>query len=219
MFSERLGRLSFALTFIGFNVTFFPMHQLGLEGMPRRIYTYEQSLGWGGLNLLSSLGAAVLILGGVVFLYNIIRHARHGAVADADPWGADTLEWSTTSPPPSFNFVHIPAVQGRYPRWMRREPEVVVVGLSPSSREVLVSEVMDAEPMHVETVSAPTIWTFWTALATSALLMATMFTPWGLPLGALPLAFTATMWFRAGLPPRREYPPDPQRLAEPEKVA
>jgi cytochrome c oxidase subunit 1 len=222
MYDERLGRLSFALTFVGFNVTFFPMHQLGLEGMPRRIFTYEQSLGWDGLNMLASVGAGILLAGGIVFLYNVIRSARHGAEAPPDPWDADTLEWSTTSPPPAFNYLRLPVVQGRYARWARRDPEVVVVGIGVDQRETLVTGVLDAEPTHVEKVPEQTIWTFWTAVATSGLLVSTMFTPWGLVYGALPVALCGAMWFRSGLPPRAEHPPDPARFTpdkHPEKQA
>jgi cytochrome c oxidase subunit 1 len=216
MYDERLGQISFALNFIGFNVTFFPMHQLGLEGMPRRIYTYDASLGWGGLNLLASLGAGILVLGGILFLYNMIRSYIAGPVAPPDPWDADSLEWSTTSPPPVFNFLRLPVVQGRYARWERHEPEVSVVGLSSTTREVLVTGVLDAEPGHVERVPRPTIWTLWTALSVTALFIGTMFTGRALFYTAIPLAFTGTMWFRSGLPPRRDFPPDLLAHAEDE---
>jgi cytochrome c oxidase subunit 1 len=213
MYNERLGQISFALNFIGFNVTFFPMHQLGLEGMPRRIYTYDAALGWGGLNLLASIGAGILLLGGLVFLYNMSRSYLAGAPAPADPWDADSLEWSTTSPPPAFNFLRLPVVQGRYARWQRREPELTVTGLSSTTREVLVTDVMDAEPDHIEKVPKATIWTFWTAIAVTALFIGTMFAGRTLFYLAVPLAFTGTMWFRAGLPSRKDYPPDAKRLA------
>jgi cytochrome c oxidase subunit I+III len=216
MYNERLGRISFALNFIGFNVTFFPMHQLGLEGMPRRIYTYDAALGWGGLNLLASVGAGILLLGGLVFLYNMMRSYLAGAPAPADPWDADSLEWSTTSPPPAFNFLRLPVVQGRYARWQRRKPELTVTGLSATTREVLVTDVMDAEPDHIEKVPKATIWTFWTAIAVTALFIGTMFAGRTLFYLAVPLAFTGTMWFRAGLPSRKDYPPDAKRLAEAE---
>jgi cytochrome c oxidase subunit 1 len=216
MYSERLARIAFALNFVGFNVTFFPMHQLGLEGMPRRIYTYDASLGWGGLNLLASIGAGILLLGGIVFLYNMLHSAVAGAAAPDDPWDADTLEWSTTSPPPPYNFLRVPVVQGRYARWQRRQPELSVTGLRAEQREVLVTQVMDAEPDHVEKTPKPTIWTLWTAVAVAALFIATMFTGRALFYLSIPVAFTGTMWFRAGLPPRKEYPPDPRRLAEAE---
>jgi cytochrome c oxidase subunit 1 len=216
MYNETLARLSFALNFIGFNVTFFPMHQLGFEGMPRRIYTYDASMGWGGLNLLSSIGAGILVVGGLIFLYNMIQSARAGVPAMDDPWDADTLEWSTTSPPPRFNFLPLPVVQGRYARWERRQPELTVTGLASDKREVLVTQVMDAEPDHIEKVPDPTIWTVWTALSVTALFIGTMFVGRSLFYLSVPLAVTGTMWFVSGLPPRKAYPPDPQRLEEAE---
>src|SRR5690606_34161230 len=88
MLSERLGRWNFWLLFAGFNLTFFPMHILGLMGMPRRVYTYPAEMGWGGLNLLSSSGAALLAAGGAMFLCNVARSARAGAPAGEDPWSA-----------------------------------------------------------------------------------------------------------------------------------
>jgi cytochrome c oxidase subunit 1 len=101
LMSETLGRWHFWLFFVGVNVTFFPMHLLGLDGMPRRVYTYLPEMGWGRLNLISSLGAVVIVSSVAVFLCNVIASARTGAVAGANPWGAPGLEWATSSPPPS----------------------------------------------------------------------------------------------------------------------
>src|SRR3954452_16288877 len=102
MLSERLGKWSFWLVFIGMNLTFFPMHIYGLEGMPRRVYTYEAGLGWDLGNLLASIGAAVLATGLLLTLVNAVRSLRWGQPAPADPWGGDTLEWATASPPPPY---------------------------------------------------------------------------------------------------------------------
>ena len=117
LLSERLGRVHFWLMFIGMNLTFFPMHFIGLLGMPRRIYTYSHDLGVDSMNLLSSVGAAVLGLGMLVFVYNMWRTRRHGTVAGANPWGGATLEWSIPSPPPVHNFDVIPTVTSRLPLW------------------------------------------------------------------------------------------------------
>src|SRR5205814_2508974 len=95
MLSERLGRVTFWLFFTGFNLTFFPMHVLGLHGMPRRVYTYPAETGWGDLNLLASTGALLLTAGVVIFIIDIWRAVMAGAVAPANPWGAGTLEWAT----------------------------------------------------------------------------------------------------------------------------
>src|SRR3954468_3604285 len=104
MMSERLGRWNFWLAFIGFNVAFFPMHILGLQGMPRRVYTYLPEMGWGPLNLLASVGALILIVSFILLLVNSVMSATRGDLAPDNPWDAGTLEWATTSPPPPLQF-------------------------------------------------------------------------------------------------------------------
>lgn len=104
LLDERLGRWHFWLTFIGFNLTFFTMHVVGLLGMPRRIYRYGPNPGWGELNLLISLGAALLGVATLLFLWNVLRSLRGGELAGDNPWNAWTLEWATSSPPPPENF-------------------------------------------------------------------------------------------------------------------
>jgi cytochrome c oxidase subunit I len=115
--SERLGKISFAVMFLGFNITFFPMHILGFLGMPRRVYTYNDGLGWDGLNAMVTIGSGIFSLGILVTLFAWIASRRGRPSAAADPWDADTLEWSTTSPPPHYNFASIPVVAGRHPLW------------------------------------------------------------------------------------------------------
>ena len=110
MMSERLGRWHFWLAFVGFNAAFFPMHIVGLWGMPRRVYTYPVELGWGPINLFITAGALVLFLSFVLFAFNVVRSLRTAAPAGDNPWGAGTLEWATISPPPSYNFARIPVV-------------------------------------------------------------------------------------------------------------
>ena len=117
MMGEGLGKWNFWLTFIGMNLTFFPMHFVGLNGMPRRIYTYGEEFGWGLLNSLSSLGYVVLFIGMLLLVINIIQSLRNGRIAGHDPWDAPTLEWSISSPPPVYNFAEIPRVEGRDPYW------------------------------------------------------------------------------------------------------
>src|SRR5215471_7835253 len=117
MLNERLGRVSFWTMFVGFNVTFFPMHILGFLGMPRRVYTYSSGLGWDTLNLLISVGAFVFALGVLLTLINFVVSQRRGERAPDNPWNADSLEWATTSPPPDFNFEAIPVVASRHPLW------------------------------------------------------------------------------------------------------
>ena len=124
MLSETLGKIQFWLMLIGMNLAFFPMHILGLLGMPRRQYTYPAGLGWTGLNLLSSIGVAILVVAFTVFLVNYFVTMRQPAVAEADPWDAFTLEWATSSPPPTENFKTIPVVRGRRPLWDLKHPEM-----------------------------------------------------------------------------------------------
>jgi cytochrome c oxidase subunit 1 len=195
MMSERAGKWSFWLTFLGFNLVFFPMHQLGLDGMPRRVYTYLPETGWAPLNQLASAGAAVLGLGVLTFVVNALWSAKRGPVAGADPWGADTLEWSTPSPPPPYNFLYLPTVQGRYALWSRTENSPVVVGLRSDKREVLVTNLLDAEPDHRTELPHPTLWPFFLAIATAVTFTVAIFTPWGLPIGAILSAVALIGWF------------------------
>jgi cytochrome c oxidase subunit 1 len=127
LFSERLGAWHFWLTFIGMNLAFFPMHFIGMLGMPRRIYTYGPELGLATMNLVSTIGAFVIGLGTLVFVVNLWRTRRHGAPAGPDPWGGATLEWSIPSPPPAYNFEAIPTVASRLPRWSVAHPVVAGV--------------------------------------------------------------------------------------------
>jgi cytochrome c oxidase subunit 1 len=117
MLDERLGKIHFWLTLVGFNVTFFPMHLLGLWGMPRRIYTYPSGMGWDEWNLLITVGAFFIAFATVIFLVNAFTSLRNGKPAGDDPWDGGTLEWATSSPPPPYNFATIPMVRARDPFW------------------------------------------------------------------------------------------------------
>ena len=123
MMSERLGRWHFWLMVIGFNLTFGPQHVAGMIGMPRRIYTYGEGRGWEVWNQLSSLGALIQAVAVLIFVWNIIVSLRRGASAGPDPWDAWTLEWSTTSPPPEYNFATLPVVRSRRPLWDLKHPD------------------------------------------------------------------------------------------------
>ena len=123
LLNERLGKIHFWLTFIGFNVTFFPMHIVGILGMSRRIYTYPSGEGWTGYNVIETIGAFIIFFATLVFIVNFFRSLRQGEVAGNNPWGAYTLEWSTTSPPPVYNFKTIPTVRGRRPVWDLDHPD------------------------------------------------------------------------------------------------
>ena len=194
MLSERLGRWNFWLFFAGMNLTFFPMHILGLEGMPRRVYTYLDETGWGDLNLLVSAGAVVIVASVLVFLANVWRSLTSGAAAGDDPWSSDSLEWATTSPPLPYGFRHIPVVTGRSPLWEWGAERPVVVGLRDDRREVLGTTLMDARPDHRGPQPGPSVWPLVVALAVGVLFVTLIFTPWGLPIGLVVLAPAMLGW-------------------------
>ncbi|HEX3851116.1 MAG TPA: cbb3-type cytochrome c oxidase subunit I, partial [Polyangiaceae bacterium] len=191
MMGERLGWLSCALVAVGFNVAFFPQHLLGLHGMPRRIYTYLPETGWGFWSMVSSVGAFVLGLGVLAFFVNAAYSARAGARAPANPWGADSLEWAVSSPPPRVAEREVLVVSSRYPLWTGELGRVV--GLAQD--EELVTRVVDAEPDHVVKAPVPSIMPLFTALASAALIVTCIFTPWGLPVGVVLVSATLSVWF------------------------
>ncbi|HJR09217.1 MAG TPA: cytochrome c oxidase subunit I [Pyrinomonadaceae bacterium] len=194
LMSERVGRWNFWLMFVGFNLTFFPMHQLGLQGMPRRVYTYLPGTGWGKLNLLATSGGVVMALSVAVFIANALWSRRRGAWAGANPWGADTLEWATDSPPPSYNFEPLPVVQGREPLWARdasdADSQPVVTGLRTNCRDVLLTKTFDAEPDTTMVLPNPSIWPLFVAFAAAVTFITSCFTPWAVVYGSA-LAFVA----------------------------
>jgi cytochrome c oxidase subunit I len=201
MLDERIGRWQFWLFFIGFNVAFFPMHLLGLHGMPRRVWTYSSGMGWSEMNLLSSCGAATIAVSVLLFLVNVVRAHWRGEAAPDNPWGASTLEWSTQSPPPSHNFDALPVVHGRDPLWDPPGKPAFVSGLAAQSREVLVTTVLDAEPDLRPLFPMPSIWPFVSAIATTVLFIGSIFTPWAIVWGSIPVVVALTAWF---WPTRRE---------------
>jgi cytochrome c oxidase subunit 1 len=123
MLSETLGKWHFWLLVIGFHLTFDPQHFAGMLGMPRRIYTYAAGRGWESWNLVSSIGVAVQAIAILCFVWNVISSLRKGRTPGNDPWDAWTLEWSTTSPPPEYNFATPPEVRSSRPLWDLKHPE------------------------------------------------------------------------------------------------
>jgi cytochrome c oxidase subunit 1 len=121
MLDDRLGKLHFWTMFVGFNLTFFPMHILGLLGMPRRYFDYPADRGWTELNEIATAGALLIALAVMFFLINLVVSARRKVKAGDDPWEANTLEWATTSPPPVYNFARIPEVHSARPLWDARQ--------------------------------------------------------------------------------------------------
>jgi len=195
MLSEGLGKLNFWLFFFGFNLTFFPMHQLGFNGMTRRVYTYLPEMHWGKLNMLATFGAFTLGVSVLVFLINVAVSLRSGQVAGDNPWQAGTLEWATTSPPPDYNFLDLPTVGGREPLWEDPPDQPIVTGVREDVRQVLVTQTLDGNPDHLTDFPKPTIWPFLAALATTVLFIWSIFNAWGVVWGAIPLAITLTGWF------------------------
>ncbi|ESZ24825.1 cytochrome c oxidase subunit I [Mesorhizobium sp. L2C084A000] len=195
MMSERLGRWHFWLAFIGFNAAFFPMHLVGLWGMPRRVYTYPAELGWGNINLFISAGALLFFLSFVLFTFNLVHGALKGTSAGNNPWDAGTLEWATSSPPPSYNFARIPIVTHIEPLWAERETLPVATGLRVDARELLISTVAEAHPDIREKSATPSIWPLFAALAVGGTFLYSIFTPWAIVWGAAPIAITLIGWF------------------------
>jgi cytochrome c oxidase subunit 1 len=122
LLDETLGKWQFWITFVGFNFTFFPMHIVGLLGMPRRVFTYGPDLGWNTWNLIETIGAFIIAASIVIVLVNLITSLQSGELAGNDPWDGHTLEWTTTSPPPTYNFAVIPTVHSRRPFWDQKHP-------------------------------------------------------------------------------------------------
>jgi cytochrome c oxidase subunit I+III len=149
---ERLGRWSFWTMFIGFNVAFLPMHLTGLLGMPRRVYTYHEGMGWDTLNLITSVGSLVFAVGVLLFFINVLKSLKNGAPAGANPWDAPTLEWAVSSPPPPYNFAVIPTVASRHPLWEARLQDTHAVSsidrgmLLASGKETVATSALDAVP-------------------------------------------------------------------------
>jgi len=123
LMNEWLGHAHFWLMFIGFNLTFFPMHMSGLLGMPRRIYTYSEGNGWDAWNMMSTVGAFTIALSITVFMVNFILSLRRGEASGEDPWDGRTLEWSIPSPPPAYNFAEVPQVHALDDFWHRKYAE------------------------------------------------------------------------------------------------
>jgi cytochrome c oxidase subunit 1 len=203
MLSERAGAWNFWTFFVGFNVTFFPMHMLGLLGMPRRIYTYKAGLGWEGWNLIASLGSVLITVSMLIFIGNVLVSLRRGRPAGDNPWQASSLEWATLSPPPSYNFLRTPVVTGREPLWEGDGELPVMTGVGEDARETLCVTIAEAEPDVRQESAPPTIWPLLAALATTVLFIGSIFHEWMVVWGAIPLAITLCGWFWPGRPTRK----------------
>jgi cytochrome c oxidase subunit I+III len=195
LLSESMGKTSFALMFIGFNLTFFPQHHLGLAGMPRRVYTYLPGLGWETLNLLSSVGFLFMTAAVVLYVANVVRALRTGKPAGEDPWHGESLEWATSSPPPAYNFAGIPVVEGRDALWDRSDPMPVMSGLRTNCREALVTSILNATPHHRYELPSHSVWPLLAALGTGVTFIVGVFTPWGFLIGGVLTGLALFGWF------------------------
>ena len=206
LLGERLGRWNFWLMFVGFNLAFFPMHIVGMLGMPRRIYTYPAGLGWSTLNLIESIGAFLLALGILVFIWNVAVSLRRGAAAPADPWGGSSLEWSVSSPPPAYNFVTIPTVTSRDPLWDEHAETADPLGRREltDGKEIYGTTVLDAEPETILQMPKETLLPLALALTLTALFYGLVFRELALAAaGGFATFATIVAWL---WPTRAEFP-------------
>ena len=205
LMSEKLGKINFWFLFIGFNLTFFPMHILGLKGMPRRVYTYPVEMGWGPMSFLATVGAWIIAIGGIIFIVNVLSSRRSAHFAAANPWDAPSLEWAADSPPANYNFEHLPTVASRHPLWDPPEERAVVTGLRNDRREVLVTTLMDAEPHHRYVLPGSSIWPFIAAVCVSIGFAGSVFNPWYVIWGSIISGLALIGWFW----PRRPFHMEP----------
>jgi cytochrome c oxidase subunit 1 len=206
MMDETLGKIGFWTIFLGFQLAFFPMHFSGLLGMPRRVYTYPAGLGLELPNLLSTIGAFVVAASVVLFVINGLVSLFRGAIAPANPWDAASLEWAVASPPPVYNFAHIPVVESSTPLWDDRGELPVVTGLRVDEKEVLLTTVVAATPDLREPIPAASLWPFIASVAVGVFFISSIFSPWAVLFGAIPSAIALIAWF---------WPKDMKRTPEP----
>jgi cytochrome c oxidase subunit I+III len=200
MLDEALGRWTFWLWFAGFNLTFFPMHLLGIEGMPRRVYTYGAETGWGGLNAVASSGALLMAAGSALFLFNVLRSRARGKSSGENPWHAPTLEWATASPPQPYAFTYQPTVQDRDPLWAEVFSPAVV-GLQVEKREVITTSIIEAEPDHRHELPCDSVWPPLLGAIVILTMTGVIFHPLPFVLGTGAVLLVLLGWFwRAGEP-------------------
>jgi cytochrome c oxidase subunit I+III len=203
---ERASRWAFWLLFIGFNVTFFPLHELGFRGMPRRVYTYLPELGWTDLNLLATAGSYVMGLGFALFTINVVWSVFRGRASGPDPWGGDTLEWATDSPPAPYNFARIPVVRSRYPLWDPRGIEgdgiegLELYDPEHPQRETLGTTIMDGEPQYRRPLPGPSLWPLALAAALAVAVIGSMIDLILVPFGAVLAVVAMIGWLRPPKP-------------------
>ena len=200
MLNEKLGKWHFWLFLIGFHLTFDFMHIPGVLGMPRRIYTYEPGRGWELWNLISTVGVFFQALAMIVFVANIVWSRLYGTEAQGDPWDAWTLEWSTHSPPPTYNFAAIPVVNSRRPLWDLKHPEDPDWRYEPPGP---IAE-QSAEPEAMVMLPAPTPWPLVFAFGVASLFFGLVTTAMISILGAILVLSGCVGWFVEMFPHERQ---------------
>jgi cytochrome c oxidase subunit 1/cytochrome c oxidase subunit I+III len=202
MLDERLGRWNFWTMFVGFNLGFFPMHISGLLGMPRRVYTFADGMGWDWLNLITTAGSYVFAVGVLLFIINVVKSYRSGAAAGDNPWDAPTLEWATSSPPPPYNFAVIPIVESRHPLWEDRLAETneprshAHAGLVlDHGRETVGTSPLDADPDIILKMPKDSLAPFILALTLTVIFTGLVLNAWWLVvIGAIATGLDIFVW-------------------------
>jgi heme/copper-type cytochrome/quinol oxidase subunit 1 len=200
LLNERLGKWNFWTMFIGFNLGFFPMHIAGMLGMPRRIYTYADGLGWNTVNLITTIGAFVFAFGVLLLLINVWWSLRKGEVSGPNPWGAYSLEWAMPSPPPSYNFLVIPGVVTRYPLWEEqlgtKERSSIYAGPAlDKGRETIGTTPHDADPELIMRMPGDSFAPFLVALTMMIAFYGALFSQWWLgALGTIGVIVFSIQW-------------------------
>ncbi len=203
LMDERLGWWNFWTMFVGFNLAFLPMHLTGLYGMPRRIYTYDAGMGFSALNMITTIGSFVFAAGVLLFFVNVLKSRHSGAPAGPDPWGGHSLEWTTTSPPPPYNFAVIPTVASRHPLWEDALDETehrssFDEGMTlDEGKEALAVSILDAEPDRILKMPEDTTAPFWLTVATTVLFVGLLLRQWWLvAIGGVGVAAALAFWNR-----------------------
>lgn len=202
--SERLARPAFWLMFIGFNVAFLPMHLTGLRGMPRRVFTYPEGLGWDALNLVSTVGAFVFACGFLIVVFDVLRPKRRQPYSERNPWNAGTLEWLCEMPGHPWGSRCVPLIESRYPLWDQKdflrkvdEGRFYLADAEELRRETMVTSVLDAKPVQCLRVPGPTFLTMVAAALTGGVFIFSTFHWWIMAMvsGVLALgAILAWLW-------------------------
>jgi cytochrome c oxidase subunit I+III len=203
MLSERLGHWSFWLNFVGFNVTFFPMHIMGFLGMPRRVYTYSEELQIGGYNMVATLGAVMLGIGFLVIFANLLHSLWKGPRAGENPWNSDTLEWSVASPPPIYSYHRPPVVHHRNPLWHSTCEEPLelaraadaMAGAPERWRATLGTDVVSGRPLSIQFLAGPSTDPLVAAIGLLVALLALLTELYGgIPVGVVLLVIGLVRW-------------------------